>query len=317
VLKHWESVLVPTEEVFAAPLPLYHIYGFTLHCMVLVSIGCHSVLVPNPRDLNSLVKVFESSKLTGMVGLNTLFIALLNHARFPSLSFSKLKITTSGGMALADDTAIRWKEVTGTTVLEGYGLTETSPVISANTPENFQLGSIGLPLPDTECKVIDESGGTIVSGDSGELCVRGPQVMLGYWNQVVATAEVIDSEGWFKTGDIAVIQEDGFIRIVDRKKDMIIVSGFNVYPNEVEKILLSHKDIIEAAVISIPDRETGEAVKAFLVLAEGSDLDDQSIKAFCKKSLTPYKVPRHYEYRNELPKSSVGKILRRELRPET
>ena len=315
VLKHWESVLVPTKEVFAAPLPLYHIYGFTLHCMVLVSIGCHSVLVPNPRDLDSLVKTFESSPLTGMVGLNTLFVALLNHPKFVSLDFSVLKLTTSGGMALVEDTAVRWKEVTGTTVLEGYGLTETSPVISSNTMDDFQLGTIGVPIPDTECQVIDDDGAVLATGEAGELCVRGPQVMLGYWNKPEATAEVLDADGWFTTGDIAIIQEDGFIRIVDRKKDMIIVSGFNVYPNEVEGVLLSHPEIIEAAVISIPDEDTGEAVKAFLVLAEGSSLDDQSIKVFCKKSLTPYKVPRHYEFREELPKSAVGKILRRELRP--
>ncbi|MFT7387745.1 MAG: long-chain acyl-CoA synthetase [Candidatus Endobugula sp.] len=315
VLKHWENALVPTEEVFVAPLPLYHIYGFTLHCMVLVSIGCHSVLVPNPRDIKSLVNVFESSRLTGMVGLNTLFVALLNNDRFPLLDFSTLKFTTSGGMALAEDTAVRWEKVTHATVLEGYGLTETSPVISANTPKNFQLGTIGLPLPETECKVIDENGVSLATDNPGELCVRGPQVMLGYWNQPEATKQAIDSQGWLKTGDIAVIQQDGFIRIVDRKKDMVIVSGFNVYPNEVENVLLSHKDIIEAAVIAIPDNETGEAVKAFLVLVQGSDLDDQSIKAFCKKSLTPYKVPRHYEFRNALPKSAVGKVLRRELRP--
>ncbi|MGS2716693.1 AMP-binding protein [Eionea flava] len=316
VLNHWEGVLIPTQEIFVAPLPLYHIYGFTLHCMALMSIGCHSVLVPNPRDLNSLIKVFSTAKLTGMVGLNTLFVALLNHPQFTSLDFTSLKLTTSGGMALAEDTAVRWKKVTGTNVLEGYGLTETSPVISANTPDNFQLGTIGLPLPNTECKVIDETGDTIHSGEPGELCVRGPQVMLGYWNQPEATASVL-SDGWFSTGDIAIIQGDGFIRIVDRKKDMIIVSGFNVYPNEVENVLLSHKDIIEAAVIAIPDTETGEAVKAFLVLAAGTHLDDQSIKAFCKESLTPYKVPRHFEFRDELPKSPVGKILRRELRPQT
>jgi long-chain acyl-CoA synthetase len=316
VLKHWESVLEPTKEVFAAPLPLYHIYGFTLHCMVLVSIGCHSVLVPNPRDLDSLINTFESSPLTGMVGLNTLFVALLNHAKFVSLDFSVLKLTTSGGMALVEDTAVRWKEVTGTTVLEGYGLTETSPVISANTMDDFQLGTIGLPIPDTECQVVNDDGTVMATGEAGELCVRGPQVMLGYWNKPEATAEVLDADGWFKTGDIAIIQEDGFIRIVDRKKDMIIVSGFNVYPNEVEGVLLSHSEIIEAAVISIPDEDTGEAVKAFLVLAEGSGLDEELIKAFCKKSLTPYKVPRHYEFREELPKSTVGKILRRELRPD-
>ncbi len=315
VLNHWGNLLTHTGEVFAAPLPLYHIYGFTLPCMVLIAIGCHSVLVPNPRDLNSLLEVFKSSPLTGMVGLNTLFVALLNHPEFSALDFSKLKFTTSGGMALVEDTATRWQKVTGTDILEGYGLTETSPVISANTLDHFQLGTIGLPLPDTECQTVDENGDVIASGEAGELCVRGPQVMLGYWNKPEETATAIDADGWFKTGDIAIIQGDGFIRIVDRKKDMIIVSGFNVYPNEVEGVLLSHPEIIEAAVISIPDEDTGEAVKAFVVLAQGSSLDDQSIKTFCKESLTPYKVPRNYEFRQELPKSAVGKILRRELRP--
>jgi long-chain acyl-CoA synthetase len=315
VLNHWGNLLTHTGEVFAAPLPLYHIYGFTLPCMVLIAIGCHSVLVPNPRDLNSLLEVFKSSPLTGMVGLNTLFVALLNHPEFSALDFSKLKLTTSGGMALVEDTATRWQKVTGTDILEGYGLTETSPVISANTLDHFQLGTIGLPLPDTECQTVDENGDVIASGEAGELCVRGPQVMLGYWNKPEETATAIDADGWFKTGDIAIIQGDGFIRIVDRKKDMIIVSGFNVYPNEVEGVLLSHPEIIEAAVISIPDEDTGEAVKAFVVLAQGSSLDDQSIKTFCKESLTPYKVPRNYEFRQELPKSAVGKILRRELRP--
>jgi long-chain acyl-CoA synthetase len=314
VVEHWIKALEPTKELFAAPLPLYHIYGFTLHCMVLVSIGCHSVLVPNPRDIGSLTKVFESYPLTGMVGLNTLFVALMNHPVFTQLDFSILKLTTSGGMALAEDTAKRWQKLTGTMVLEGYGLTETSPVVSANTPEHCQLGTIGRPIPETECKVIDDEGNALESGEEGELCIRGPQVMLGYWQCAEATEAAIDSEGWFKTGDIAIIQGDGFIRIVDRKKDMIIVSGFNVYPNEVENVLVEHPEIIEAAVIAIPNESSGEAVKAFLVLAEGSDLDEHIIKEFCKKSLTAYKIPRFYEFRKELPKSTVGKVLRRELR---
>ncbi len=317
VVEHWKAVLEPTKEVFTAPLPLYHIYGFTLHCMVLVSIGCHNVLVPNPRDIDSLVKVFESYPLTGMVGLNTLFVALLNHEGFQTLDFSKLKLTTSGGMALVEDTAIRWEKLTGTTVLEGYGLTETSPVVSANIPESCQLGTIGQPLPETECKVIDAEGHTMPNGEAGELCIRGPQVMQGYWNCPEATHEAIDDEGWFKSGDIAQISDEGFIKIIDRKKDMIIVSGFNVYPNEVEGVLLAHPEIIEAAVVSVPDANSGEAVKAFLVLAEGSELDDSAIKAFCRESLTAYKLPRFYEYRSELPKTTVGKVLRRELRPQS
>lgn len=316
IVEHWKTALVPTKEVFAAPLPLYHIYGFTLHCMVLVSIGCHSVLVPNPRDMDSLVKAFVDYPLTGMVGLNTLFVALLNNKTFSEVDFSSLKLTTSGGMALAEDTAKRWQALTDTMVLEGYGLTETSPVVSANTPEHCQLGTIGLPLPETECKVVDADGNDLSNGEEGELCIRGPQVMLGYWHCKDDTQDAIDADGWFKSGDIATIQGDGFIRIVDRKKDMVIVSGFNVYPNEVENVLVGHPEIIEAAVIAIPDEASGEAVKAFIVLAPGSDLDDHSIKTFCKQSLTAYKIPRFYEFRQELPKSSVGKVLRRELRTE-
>lgn len=315
ILKHWESALEPTKEIFLAPLPLYHIYGFTLHCMTLVAIGCHSVLVPNPRDINGLLKEIAAYPLTGIAGLNTLFVAMLNNPAFADLDFSTLRLTTSGGMALAEDTAIRWQEVTQTTILEGYGLTETSPVVSANTPDNLQLGTIGLPLPGTECKVINASGKSLHNGEEGELCIRGPQVMQGYWQCPEETEKAIDSEGWFKTGDIAAIQGDGFIRIVDRKKDMIIVSGFNVYPNEIEGVLVSHPEIIEAAVISIPDLSTGEAVKAFIVLAKGSDLDDEAITAFCKQSLASYKVPHAYEYRSELSKTPVGKILRRALRP--
>jgi long-chain acyl-CoA synthetase len=219
-------------------------------------------------------------------------------------------------MALVEDTVKRWETMTGTTILEGYGLTETSPVVAANKPDSYQLGTIGQPLPNTECQVIDESGNTLSNGEEGELRIRGPQVMREYWQSPEETRKVLDSDGWFASGDIAVIQGDGFIRIVDRKKDMIIVSGFNVYPNEVEAVLLAHPDIIEAAVIAIPDTTTGEAVKAFVVLADSSDLDDDTIRAFCKQSLMAYKVPRHYEYRRELPKSTVGKVLRRELRSD-
>ncbi|ODS23288.1 long-chain fatty acid--CoA ligase [Candidatus Endobugula sertula] len=310
---HWTHVLEPAKEVFLAPLPLYHIYGFTMHCMVLIANGGHSVLVPNPRDLKSLIKTFKSYPLTGMVGLNTLFVALLNNPDFRQLDFSGFKLTISGGMALVKDTANRWRELTGTFPVEGYGLTETSPVVTVNLPESCQLGTIGQPLPETECKVVDAEGQNLGREEVGELCIRGPQVMLGYWNRPEDTAEVLDSDGWFHSGDIAVIQDDGYIRIVDRKKDMIIVSGFNVYPNEVEDVLVGHPDIIEAAVVAVPDDCSGEAVKAFIVLTETSGLDDESIKAFCKQSLVAYKVPRFYEFRDELPKTNVGKVLRREL----
>lgn len=314
IAEHWQDSLIPAEEVFAAPLPLYHIYGFTMHCMTLLYLGCHSVLVPNPRDIPSLVKVFAAYPLTGMVGLNTLFVALMNNDVFTSLDFSRLKITASGGMALVDDTANRWEKITNTSIMEGYGLTETSPVVSSNTLVEFQLGTIGKVVPNTECKVINELGETLANNESGELCIRGPQVMKGYWNKPEETALALDEDGWFKSGDIAIIQDDGFIRIVDRKKDMINVSGFNVYPNEVENFLLQHDEIIEAAVVAVPDDASGEAVKAFLVLQTGSTLDDDEIKMFCKASLTAYKIPRFYEFRKELPKTTVGKVLRRALR---
>ncbi len=316
IWEHWKESLLPTEEVFVAPLPLYHIYGFTMHCMTLLSIGCHSVLVPNPRDIPSLVKVFTSYPLTGMVGLNTLFVALLNNDAFKQVDFSGFRITTAGGMALVEDTAKRWEALTGTMVIEGYGLTETSPVVSSNLPTDYQLGSIGKALPQTQCKVIDDEGNTLANDEVGELCVKGPQVMQGYWERPEETAHALDDQGWFKTGDVATIGPNGFIRIVDRKKDMINVSGFNVYPNEVEAVLLAHPEILEAAVVAVPDSNSGEAVKAFVVLTQSSTLDDDAIKEFCKATLTAYKVPRFYEYRSELPKTTVGKVLRRALRVE-
>lgn len=314
VLTFWGDYLKQGEEVFLAPLPLYHIYGFTMHCMVILHIGGESVLVPNPRDLNSVVKAFQSHQLTGMVGLNTLFVALIRNSAFKALDFSSLRITTSGGMALADDTALSWKRVTGTQPVEGYGLTETSPVVTSNDPRNPRVGTIGVALPETEVKVIGPEGNILSAGEAGELCVKGPQVMKGYWQRPEATAEILSDDGWLRTGDIAVIDEDNYIRIVDRQKDMVIVSGFNVYPNEVENVLVSHPDIVEAAVVGVPDDNSGEAVKAFIVTNSESDLDDEQLRVFCKQQLTSYKVPRFFEYRQELPKSNVGKVLRRELR---
>jgi len=314
MLDHWNGFLAEQEELFVAPLPLYHIYGFTLHCMVIFSIGGHNVLVPNPRDIDNLVKVFKNYPLTGAVGLNTLFVALLGHPAFTRLDFSCLKFTSSGGMALPEETALHWQRVVGNLPIEGYGLTETSPIVAANVSGSVQLGTIGRPIPRTETKVIDSEGNTLLMGEEGELCVRGPQVMSGYWNSPEATAEVLDNDGWLRTGDIAIIQADGYIKIIDRKKDMIIVSGFNVYPSEVEGVLLRHPDILEAAVIGIKDENGGETLKAFLVVTSESDTSDEAIKAFCRESLTSYKLPRFYEFRSELPKTNVGKVLRRELK---
>lgn len=316
ILDNWRKNLVEKEEQFLAPLPLYHIYGFNMHCLVLTSVGAESFLIPNARDLPSVTKILKTNTLTGIVGINTLYIALMNCSEFEEFNFNKMKICVAGGMALAVDTAKRWYEKTQVMIAEGYGLTETSPVISTNPIDAIRLGTIGLPQVDTEVKTIDEDGNDLPQGEVGELCVRGPQVMLGYWKNKEATAEVLSADGWFRTGDIAFIDVDGYISIVDRQKDMIIVSGFNVYPNEIESILVSHPDVLEAAVIGIPDMNSGEAVKAFVVRNPSSTVEDEELKAFCRDQLTAYKVPRFYEYRDELPKTNVGKVLRRALRPE-
>jgi len=303
------------KETAIAPLPLYHIYAFCVHCMVLLKTGNHSVLIPNPRDIPGFVKTLQNTKFSAFVGLNTLFVALCNQDAFKALDFSGLKLTISGGMALTKDAANQWKAVTGCDIAEGFGMTETSPVVSFNPPGHIQLGTIGMPVTETLCKVIDEDGNELPVGEPGELCVKGPQVMKGYWQRPEATAETITEDGWLKTGDMAVIQEDGYMKIVDRKKDMIIVSGFNVYPNEVEDVIVSHPDVVEAAAIGVPDEKSSEAVKVFIV-SSNENLTAADIKEHAKKNLTAYKVPKHIEFRDELPKTNVGKILRRELRDE-
>lgn len=301
------------QELFVAPLPLYHIYSFTIHCACAVVLGNHNLLIPNPRDIPGFVKTLQGKPFTLFVGLNTLFNALLRNEDFQKLDFSHLHLTSSGGMALTAETANKWRELTGSPITEGYGLTETSPVVCSNQIDNVQYGTVGRALPETECKVVDEQGSVLPTGEAGELWVRGPQVMKGYWQRPEATAEVIDAEGWFKTGDMAVIAADGFIKIVDRKKDMINVSGFKVYPNEVEDVLASHPDIVEAAVIGVPDQDGCETVKAFVV-ASNPDLSVQAIRDFAKTKLTAYKVPHKVEFCKDLPKTNVGKVLRRELR---
>ena len=303
------------EEYYVAPLPLYHIYAFTIHCMSLFATGNHSLLIPNPRDIPAFVKTLKGLRFTGFVGLNTLFNGLMRHPDFAELDFSKLHTTASGGMALTRDTASRWEKVTGCVVTEGYGMTETSPVVSFNPAESVQLGTVGIPVPGTEVKVVDENGNDLPNNSPGELCVRGPQVMKGYWQRPEATAETLDSEGWLRTGDMAVIQDDGYIKIVDRKKDMIIVSGFNVYPNEIEDVVSAHDKVAEAAAIGIPDEKSGELVKLFVVKADPS-LTEEQVIAYCRENMTAYKVPKRIEFREDLPKTNVGKILRRELRDE-
>ncbi|WP_136065627.1 AMP-binding protein [Modicisalibacter radicis] len=300
-------------ETVIAPLPVYHIYTFTVNCLFLMETGNHSVLIPNPRDIDGFVKTLRKIRFTGFVGLNTLFNALCNRDDFRALDFSSLKLTISGGMALTKAAAKRWEEVTGCPVAEGYGMTETSPIVSFNPPSAIQLGTIGTPVPGTSVKVIDADGNDLALGEAGELCVQGPQVMKGYWNRPEDTARALDDQGWVRTGDIAVLQEDGYIRIVDRKKDMIIVSGFNVYPNEVEDVVTGHPDVLEAAVVGVPDDDSGEAIKLFVV-ARNESLDAATLRGWCKKELAGYKVPKFVEFRDELPKTNVGKVLRRELR---
>ncbi len=300
-------------ETIIAPLPVYHIYTFTVNCLFTMITGNHTVLIPNPRDIDGFIKTLRKTDYTGFVGLNTLFNALCQREDFRALDFSRLKLTISGGMALTKAAAKRWEEVTGCAILEGYGMTETSPIVCVNPPDGIQLGTIGKPVPGTSIKVIGPEGEEVARGDPGELCVQGPQVMKGYWNRPEDTARTLDAESWIRTGDIAVIQEDDYVRIVDRKKDMIIVSGFNVYPNEIEDVVATHEDVIEVAAIGVPDDASGEAIKLFVVSRDEA-LDAETLRAWCKQELSAYKVPKLIEFRDELPKTNVGKVLRRELR---
>ncbi|WJN58230.1 long-chain-fatty-acid--CoA ligase FadD2 [Pseudomonas sp. SO81] len=301
-------------EIMIAPLPLYHIYAFTANCMCMMVSGNHNVLITNPRDIPGFVKELSKWKFSALLGLNTLFVALMDHPDFKSLDFSRLKVTNSGGTALVKATAERWQQMTGCSIVEGYGLTETSPVATTNCYGKLaRLGSVGIPVVGTTLKVIDDNGVEQPLGERGELCIKGPQVMKGYWQREEATAEVLDAEGWFKTGDIAVIDPDGHVRVVDRKKDMIIVSGFNVYPNEIEDVVMAHPKVASCAVIGVPDEKSGEAVKLFVVPREGGVSIDE-IKAYCRENFTGYKVPKHIVLRDSLPMTPVGKILRRELR---
>ncbi|MCK7548572.1 AMP-binding protein [Marinobacter koreensis] len=310
-----EDTVQEGKEVVIAPLPLYHIYSFTLNCGIMLEAGAHNILIPNPRDIPAFVKELKNHKFTAFLGLNTLFVALCNNEEFQDLDFSALKLTSSGGMALTSDTAKMWERVTGCAISEGYGMTETSPVVTFNPHSAIQLGTIGLPIPSTVVKTIDEEGNETPLGEPGELCVKGPQVMRGYWQRPEDTRKSFTDDGFLKTGDIALIQEDGYIRIVDRKKDMIIVSGFNVFPNEVEDVVSSHPKVVECAAVGVPDAKSGEAVKVFLVpTADG--VTETELKEFCRERLTAYKVPRLFEFRDELPKTNVGKILRRQLRDE-
>jgi long-chain acyl-CoA synthetase len=308
--------LIEGQEFVITPLPMYHIFSLTVNTFIFFAYGAKNLLITNPRDLDALLKDFKKYPITAMTGVNTLFNAIVNHPEVVNVDFSHLKIAIAGATALQNAVAQKWKETTGCAVLEGFGLTECSPVVSCNPLDgNEQVGTIGLPLPSTEVMLADDEGNEVPEGERGELWVRGPQVMKGYWKRPEATADVITPEGWLKTGDIAIIQPDGFLKIVDRKKDMILVSGFNVYPNEVEDVIAGHPKVMEVAAIGVPDDKSGEAVKVFIVKKDESLTKDE-LKAYCQEHLTGYKIPKHYEFRTELPKSPVGKILRKDLKAE-
>lgn len=306
------ALLREGEESILTALPLYHIFAFTVNLLLFYQIGGHNVLIPSPRPPQNLQKAFEKHPVTWFSGVNTLFNALANEPWFQQNPPKSLKLSVAGGMALHGAVARRWKEVVGTPVVEGYGLTEAAPVVSFNPVDRVKEGTIGIPFPSTEVKLVDESRAPVGVGQPGELACRGPQVMLGYWNRPEETEKVLQ-DGWLYTGDIAQMDEEGYLRIVDRKKDMILVSGFNVYPNEVEDCLANHPGVREVAVIGVPDEHSGEAVKAFVIKKDPA-LTEQDVIRHCRESLAGYKVPRQVEFRDELPKSPIGKIIRRELR---
>lgn len=304
------------EELIVTALPLYHIFSLTANCLLFAHIGATNLLITNPRDIPGFVKELGKHRFTTITGVNTLFNALLNHPEFAKLDFSGLRITLGGGMAVQHAVADRWRAVTGNALIEAYGLTETSPAVSINPLELEVFNhSIGLPLPSTEVSVRDDAGNEVPVGERGELCVRGPQVMREYWNRPQETADAFTADGYFRTGDIASMDERGYLTIVDRMKDIIIVSGFNVVPNEVEDVIASHPDVREVAVVGIQDERSGEMVKAFVVRRDPA-LSPEAVIAYCRENLTPYKVPHRVEFRDELPKTNVGKILRRALRDE-
>lgn len=300
-------------ETIAAPLPLYHSYAFMLHGLAMPFAGNHTILVTNPRDLDSLTKLLKSIPVNGFVGINTLYLALLRHKELANVDFSQLKFCGAGGMAMSAPIARQWQEATGCEILEGYGLTECSPVVSVNIPGRAKLGTVGPVVPETEIKLVDDDGKEVAAGERGELCIRGPQVMLGYWQQEQATKEVLSTDGWFYSGDYAELDEDNYISIVDRKKDMVLVSGFNVYPSEIEEWVKEHPGVLDCAVIGVPNELTGEAVKLFVVRKDPA-LTEAQIIEHCKQQLTAYKLPREVVFVDDLPKSNVGKVIRRELR---
>lgn len=304
------------ELIIICALPLYHIFSLTACCLMGARWGAMNVLIPNPRDIPGFVKELSKYQFNLLPAVNTLYNGLLNNPEFAKLDFSKLKICNGGGMAVQKAVAERWRAVTGCPIIEGYGLSETSPCATINPADAVEFsGSIGLPIPSTDISVVDESDNHLPVGGIGEIAIRGPQVMAGYWNRPDETAKVMTADGFFKTGDIGIMDQHGYLRIVDRKKDMILVSGFNVYPNEVEGIVVEHPGVLEVACVGVPDVNSGEVVKLFVVRKDPA-LTVEELMAYCKENLTGYKRPRHIEFRDELPKTNVGKILRRELRDE-
>ena len=301
------------EQVITA-LPLYHIFSLTVNCLALMKIGSCNILITNPRDISNVIKELCKHRFTVMTGVNTLFIALMNHRDFSKIDWSTNKVSVAGGMALQKAVADQWYVNTGQVIVEGYGLTEASPVVTCNPLDGKdRVGSIGLPLPSTEVKLVDESGKDMSFKGAGELCVRGPQVMKGYWQQEEETKQVLSKDGWLRTGDVAVFEEGGYLKIIDRKKDMILVSGFNVYPNEIEDVLTKHPDVLEVAAIGVPDDRSGEVVCVFIV-PKNDKLSKNNIMEYCKKHLVAYKVPKYIEFRKSLPKTHIGKILKRALK---
>jgi long-chain acyl-CoA synthetase len=302
------------EELVVTALPLYHIFALTANCMTFMHYGGHNVLITNPRDMPGFVKEIRNLGFSVITGVNTLYNGLLNTPGIEAVDFSRLKVALGGGMAVQRAVAERWHALTGKTLLEAYGLTETAPAVCINPLDLDEFnGSIGLPIPSTEISLRDDDGNAVEPGAPGELCVRGPQVMQGYWQRPEETRNVLDADGWLRTGDVAQIDERGFVHIVDRKKDMILVSGFNVYPNEIEDVVARHPGVLEVGAIGVPDERTGEAVK-LVVVKKDPGLTEEALIAFCREQLTNYKRPRHVTFASELPKSNVGKILRRELR---
>ncbi|MFL4555529.1 long-chain-fatty-acid--CoA ligase FadD [Yersinia kristensenii] len=311
----YAPLLQPGHELVVTALPLYHIFALTMNCLLFIELGGRSLLITNPRDIPGMVKELSRYPFTAMTGVNTLFNALLNNEEFTKLDFSTLRLSVGGGMPVQKAVAEKWEKLTGKHLLEGYGLTECSPLVTGNPYDlKHYSGSIGLPVPSTDIRLVDDEGNEVALGEPGELWVRGPQVMLGYWQRPEATDEVL-KQGWLATGDIATIDEQGFLRIVDRKKDMILVSGFNVYPNEIEDVVALHAKVLESAVVGVPNEVSGETVKLFVVKKDAS-LTQEELLTHCRRYLTGYKVPKIVEFRDELPKSNVGKILRRELRDE-